>query len=248
MMHLGTNDMWGGYLPLADKLAAFTKLVGQMRANNPDMKIIVAQIIPMSAAACATCPADVVALNTAIPGWAAGLTTARSPIVVADLWTGYDAVADNTDGVHPNATGFQKMADRWYPVLTKVLTGTTPTTPPTTAPTSPPTSTPPTTPPAGACAAAYRVVSEWTGGFQGEVTVRNSSAGPSSGWTATFGFADGQQITQAWKATVTQTGAAVRARDAGWNGTLAAGATATFGFLASSTGTNGRPAVACTLG
>ncbi|GAA3351235.1 hypothetical protein GCM10020358_80190 [Amorphoplanes nipponensis] len=251
MMHLGTNDMWGGYLPLADKLAAFTKLVGQMRANNPDMKIIVAQIIPMSAAACATCPADVVALNNAIPGWAAGLTTARSPIVVADLWTGYDAVADNVDGVHPNSTGFQKMADRWYPVLTNVLAGTAPT-PPTTSPTTPPSSPPPTTPqpttPAGACDAVYRVVSEWTGGFQGEVTVRNGSAAPSSAWTATFTFPDGQRISQAWNATVTQSGAAVRARDAGWNGVLAPGGSATFGFLASSNGTDTRPAVACALG
>jgi hypothetical protein len=43
LMHLGTNDMWGGYIPLADKLSAFTKLVGQMRAANPAMKIVVAQ-------------------------------------------------------------------------------------------------------------------------------------------------------------------------------------------------------------
>jgi lysophospholipase L1-like esterase len=254
MMHLGTNDMWGGYLPLADKLAAFTKLVGQMRAQNPDVKIIVAQIIPMSAAACATCPADVVALNNAIPGWAAGLTTARSPIAVADLWTGYDAVADNTDGVHPNSAGFQKMADRWYPVLARVLSGISPTTPPTSPPSTPPTTgpttpptSPPSTPPAGACSAVYRVVSEWTGGFQGEVTVRNGSAGPSAAWTATFSFADGQRISQAWNATVTQSGAAVSARDAGWNGALAVGGTATFGFLASSNGTNARPTVACAL-
>jgi len=48
LMHLGTNDMWGGFIPLATKLAAFTKLVGQMRANNPSVKIVVAQIIPMS--------------------------------------------------------------------------------------------------------------------------------------------------------------------------------------------------------
>ncbi|WP_395806776.1 GDSL-type esterase/lipase family protein [Archangium minus] len=48
LMHLGTNDMWGGYIPLQAKLDAITKLVGQMRANNPNMKIIVAQIIPMS--------------------------------------------------------------------------------------------------------------------------------------------------------------------------------------------------------
>jgi lysophospholipase L1-like esterase len=134
IMHLGINDMWGGYIPLANKLTAFTKLVGQMRAQNPNMKIIVAQIIPMSAAACATCPADVIALNQALPAWAAGLTTTQSPIVLADLWTGYDAVADNVDGVHPNNAGFQKMANAWYPVLTRALGGTT--TPTSAAPTT----------------------------------------------------------------------------------------------------------------
>jgi len=258
LMHLGTNDMWGGYIPLQDKLTAFTKLVGQMRVQNPAMKIIVAQIIPMSAAACSTCPADVAALDNALPAWAAGLTTAKSPVVLADLWTGYDAVADNVDGVHPNDTGFQKMSDAWYPVLAQVLGGTTPTTPPTTAPTTPPTTAPttpptttpttaPTTPPAGACTATYRVVSQWTGGFQGEVTVANGSAATSAGWTATFSFANGQTVSQAWNATVTQSGATVTARNADWNGRLAAGGTATFGFLASSNATNTAPAVTCTL-
>jgi lysophospholipase L1-like esterase len=238
LMHLGTNDMWGGYIPLQNKLNAYTKLVTQMRANNPAMKIIVAQIIPMSAAACATCPADVVALNQAIPGWAAGLTTTQSPIAVADLWTGFDAVADNLDGVHPNDRGFQKMADAWYPVLTRTLGGVTPTTSPTTSPTP--------TPPGG-CTATYQVVSQWTGGFQGEVTVRNGGAAPTTAWTASLRFTDGQQVSQAWNATVAQTGTTATARNVGWNGSLAAGATATFGFLASWNGTNTAPTVTCTL-
>ncbi|MEU4237547.1 cellulose binding domain-containing protein [Actinoplanes sp. NPDC026619] len=277
LMHLGTNDMWGGYIPLADKLTAFTKLVGQMRAQNPAIKIVVAQIIPMSAAACTTCPADVVALDNAIPAWAAGLSTTQSPITVADLWSGYDAVADNVDGVHPNDTGFQKMSDAWYPALAKALgTATTPpttapttvpttaptavpttapttvpttapTTVPTTAPTTVPTTAPTTGPPAGGCVATYRVASQWTGGFQGEVVVSNSSSTASGGWSASFTFADGQTVSQAWNAALTQSGAAVTARNVDWNGRLAAGATATFGFLATSTGANTAPAVTCTL-
>jgi lysophospholipase L1-like esterase len=243
LMHLGTNDMWGGYIPLENKLTAYTKLVGQMRANNPRMTIIVAQIIPMSAAACATCPADVAALDRAIPGWAAGLTTAQSPIVVADLWTGFDAVADNVDGVHPNDTGFQKMADAWYPALTRTLDGVIPTTSPSaTMPT-----TAPTTPPPGGCVATYKVISQWTGGFQGEVSVRNGTTAATSAWTATFSYADGQRISQAWNATVSQGGAAVTARNLGWNGSLPAGGSAGFGFLASWNGTNAAPAVTCTL-
>ncbi|WP_307834482.1 cellulose binding domain-containing protein [Paractinoplanes lichenicola] len=237
LMHLGTNDMWGGYIPLADKLTAFTKLVGQMRAANPAVKVVVAQIIPISAAACSTCPADVRALNDAIPGWAAGLSTSQSPITVADLWTGYDAVADNTDGIHPNDTGFRKMADAWFPAVARVLGGT-----------PPPTTTPPTTtPPTGTCAATYTVTGQWAGGFQGEVTVRNTSSATTAGWTATFAFSAGQRISQAWNATVTQTGSTVTARDASWNGRLAPGASASFGFTATATGSNPSPAVTCAL-
>ncbi|MBB4910979.1 histidine kinase [Actinophytocola algeriensis] len=43
------------------------------------------------------------------------------------------------------------------------------------------------------------------------------------------------------EATVTQSGAAVTARNAGWHGAPAPGASATFGFLASWSGTNPRP-------
>jgi cellulase/cellobiase CelA1 len=105
----------------------------------------------------------------------------------------------------------------------------------------------PTTAPVGGCTATYRVVSQWTGGFQGEVTVSNGSASVSSGWTATFAFANGQVVSQAWNATVAQSGVTVTARNADWNGRLAAGGTATFGFLATSTSTNAVPAVTCTL-
>jgi lysophospholipase L1-like esterase len=248
VMHLGTNDMWGGHIPLQNKLNAFTKLVGQMRANNPNMKIVVAQIIPMSASACATCPADVVALNNAIPGWAAGLTTTQSPVVVADLWTGFNPATDTGDGVHPNDAGYRKMANSWYPVLSKVLDGVIPPLPTVSPTRSVSPSVSPTGGSGGRCTATYRVTSQWTGGFQGEVAVTNGGTTATSAWTAAFSYANGQQITQAWNATVTQSGSAVTARNVSWNGSLAPGGSATLGFLASSGATNTAPAVTCTLG
>jgi len=106
-----------------------------------------------------------------------------------------------------------------------------------------------TSPPAdGDCTATYAVVNEWPGGFQGEVTVRNGTSAATSTWTTTFTFGDGQQIAQAWGATVSQSGAVVTARNVSWNGALPAGGTTTFGFLASWTGRNTVPAVSCELG
>ncbi|WP_344141363.1 cellulose binding domain-containing protein, partial [Polymorphospora rubra] len=123
--------------------------------------------------------------------------------------------------------------------------GTTPTTPPPTTP--PPTTPPPTTPPpAGACTATYTVLNQWPGGFQGEVRVTAGSAAITR-WTVTWTFANGQTVSSAWNATVTGTGSAVTARNMGYNGSLGAGASTTFGFLGSWTGTNGTPVASCTV-
>ncbi|MEU6738599.1 cellulose binding domain-containing protein [Streptosporangium sandarakinum] len=101
----------------------------------------------------------------------------------------------------------------------------------------------------GGCTAAYKVVNSWPGGFQGEVTVKNTGTSATNGWTVRWTFPDGQKITQLWNGAHTQTGADVTVKDAGWNANLAGGASTTFGFGASSAGTNGVPAtVTCTAG
>ncbi|MFC8851327.1 MULTISPECIES: cellulase family glycosylhydrolase [unclassified Micromonospora] len=134
-----------------------------------------------------------------------------------------------------------------------VYGGVTPTTPPTTAPpttapptTAPPTTAPPTTPPAtGGCTATYTIIGQWQGGFQGEVKVIAGSAAI-NGWTAKWTLAGGQSISQAWNATVTSSGSSVTATNVSYNGRLGAGASTSFGFIGSSTGTPTVPAVTCT--
>ncbi|WP_433529006.1 lytic polysaccharide monooxygenase [Micromonospora sp. CA-263727] len=132
------------------------------------------------------------------------------------------------------------------PPTTPPPTTPPPTTPPPTTP--PPTTTPPTTPPApgGDCAAVYRITSSWSGGFQGEVEITNRGSTPFSGWTANWTWPNGQQISQIWNATQTTSGSSVTATNVAYNGALGVNASTTFGFLASSTGTNGSPTVTCT--
>ncbi|SBT38533.1 lytic polysaccharide monooxygenase auxiliary activity family 9 protein [Micromonospora narathiwatensis] len=133
------------------------------------------------------------------------------------------------------------------PPTTAPPTTAPPTTaPPTTAPptTAPPTTAPPTTrPPAGACSAVYRITNSWTGGFQAEVTV-TAGASAIKGWTVTWTYTGGQQISQSWNATVTSSGSTVTAKNVDYNGSLAAGAQTTFGFLAS--GNSATPTPTCT--
>lgn len=120
VMHLGTNDVWSNISP-DTILAAYTKLVQQMRASNPNTKLVVAQLIPMNPSGCTACAQRVVALNARIPGWARATSTARSPVTVVDQWTGFNTSSDTYDGVHPSASGNDKIAARWYPALTAAL-------------------------------------------------------------------------------------------------------------------------------
>jgi endoglucanase len=121
---------------------------------------------------------------------------------------------------------------------------TAPTTVPTTAPTTPPTTAPTTSPPSGGpCAASYLTTSTWQGGFQGQVTV-TAGASAINGWTVTWTLAAGQAITQAWNGTLSVTGSTATVRNVSWNGSLAARATAQFGFLANGTAT--APVLSCT--
>ncbi|MGN9920444.1 cellulase family glycosylhydrolase [Micromonospora palomenae] len=121
-----------------------------------------------------------------------------------------------------------------------VYSGTTPT------PTTPtPTTPPPTTPPTGGCTASYTIVNQWQGGFQGEVKVTAGSAAI-TGWTTKWTFAGGQTVSQSWNAALSSSGAAYTARNVDYNGRLGAGASTSFGFIASWNGTNPAPAVTCT--
>ncbi|MCP3786296.1 cellulose binding domain-containing protein [Micromonospora sp. A3M-1-15] len=85
---------------------------------------------------------------------------------------------------------------------------------------------------AAGCRVDYRITNQWGGGFGADVTVTNLGD-PVNGWTLTWSYAAGQQVTQFWNATVSQSGAQVTARDTGYNAAIGAGGTATFGFNAS---------------
>ncbi|RSS50919.1 cellulose binding domain-containing protein [Streptomyces sp. WAC01280] len=101
--------------------------------------------------------------------------------------------------------------------------------------------------PSGACKVAYKVTNQWQGGFQADVTLTNTSTTAWTGWALGWQYPAGQRVGQMWNATPTQAGTSVTARNAGWNGPVAAGASASFGFTGTWTGTNPVPA-AFTLG
>ncbi|BFO19380.1 cellulase family glycosylhydrolase [Streptomyces sp. KM77-8] len=93
----------------------------------------------------------------------------------------------------------------------------------------------------GACEIGYRVTSEWPGGFQGEVTVRNTGSSAINGWTLAWAFPADQRITNMWGGTPAQSGADVRVTAASYTASIPASGSVSLGFTASRTGTNPSP-------
>ena len=63
---------------------------------------------------------------------------------------------------------------------------------------------------AAGCRVSYTISSQWQGGFGADVAITNLGD-PINGWTLTWSFATGQRVTQAWNATVTQSGTSASA-------------------------------------
>ncbi|WP_229399535.1 GH12 family glycosyl hydrolase domain-containing protein [Micromonospora okii] len=107
---------------------------------------------------------------------------------------------------------------------------------------TPPITPPPTTPPpgTGGCAVKYTPTS-WNNGFTADVQITNTGSSTISGWTLAYTLPAGQQVTNSWNATVSQSGSAVTARNFAHNGTLAPGGTANFGYQATLSGAYASP-------
>ncbi|NEA87266.1 chitinase [Streptomyces sp. SID7958] len=94
-------------------------------------------------------------------------------------------------------------------------------------------------PPAQAATSAtatYAKTQDWGSGFEGKWTVKNTGTTTINAWTIEWDFPAGTKVTSAWDATVTNSGDHWTAKNLGWNGTLAPGASVSFGFNGSGTG------------
>jgi hypothetical protein len=115
LLHLGTNDN-GQPNRTADAIIAdIGTMVDILRKHNPKVKILLAQLM--------TNWGDLVEVNRRIPELAKRKSTATSPVIVVDQVTGFDIRKDQdtVDGCHPNASGEEKMAAKWFAALASVL-------------------------------------------------------------------------------------------------------------------------------
>lgn len=109
LLHLGTNDIFQGE-SVVSTISDLTTTITMLRADNPDVLILLAQIIPMGSP-------SVVPFNNEIAVLANSITTEQSPVLLVDHYTGYNESVLNFDNWHPNASGEAEMAARWFAAL-----------------------------------------------------------------------------------------------------------------------------------
>ncbi|MER7480279.1 glycoside hydrolase family 3 N-terminal domain-containing protein [Streptomyces sp. NPDC126510] len=93
------------------------------------------------------------------------------------------------------------------------------------------------------CVAEFKTVSSWSGGYQAEVTVKNTGTGPLTGWSVAWDL-NGSTVTSLWSGSLSAAQGRATVRNAAHNGSLSPGATTSFGFTAA--GPVGTPQPRCT--
>lgn len=78
--------------------------------------------------------------------------------------------------------------------------------------------------------ATYTKTQDWGTGFGAQWVVKNTGTTTLSSWTVEWDYPAGTRVTGFWDADITSSGNHWTARNKTWNGTLAPGASVTFGF------------------
>jgi lysophospholipase L1-like esterase len=112
LVHVGTNDVLQG-TSIAAARTNTSGIIDKLRNANPNVGILLAQVIPNLPGN----EAAVVALNDELVSLAAQKDTQASPVIVVDHYSGYSTFTDNYDQIHPNDDGEAIMAQRWFDAL-----------------------------------------------------------------------------------------------------------------------------------
>jgi lysophospholipase L1-like esterase len=105
--------------PVPKIIQAHEKLIAELRALNPGVTVLVAQVIPSAKSPKYSYHP---ALNSALAAMAGRLNQPGQPVLLVDQPRGFDTATDLVaDLVHPNAEGAEKMATRWFEALEPIL-------------------------------------------------------------------------------------------------------------------------------
>jgi chitinase len=96
---------------------------------------------------------------------------------------------------------------------------------------------------AGPLTATFAKTSDWGSGYQAQFTINNNGSSAINGWTVAFDMPSGSSVGTYWDALLTQSGSHYTFKNRDYNASIAPGASVTFGFVASGSGTP----TSCTL-
>ncbi len=109
LLHIGTNDISGGDEDV-NEVEAILDNIDQYEADNgTHIAVFLARIILRGD----TKNAQTIAFNDAVDAMVAARVVAGDAIVIVDMETALTYPDDLADSVHPNDTGYSKMANAW---------------------------------------------------------------------------------------------------------------------------------------
>jgi len=115
LLHIGTNDVLQNY-NLSGAPGRLSALIDHITAAAPAAEVFVATIIPLSNSGQEAAGRT---FNAAVPGIVQSKANAGKHVHLVDMHSAL-TTGDLTDGIHPTATGYDKMAAAWYAALLSV--------------------------------------------------------------------------------------------------------------------------------
>ena len=119
LIHMGTNDMFAGQ-DIDETIAEIKAVIATIHNKSPGVTIFLAKLIPAyDQSVGLTIAQNIQTLNERIEALANAQTPDGPPIVLVDQNTGFNATTgiDTYDGVHPNTSGMEKMAQVWFEAI-----------------------------------------------------------------------------------------------------------------------------------
>jgi acyl-CoA thioesterase I len=142
LVHLGHNDLIQGQT-VTSTIDDLDALIDIARAVNPAVMIAIAQPIPCAHSNSFCRAAELAELAQRLPALGLARTSAASRVLIVDMRSDFSIDADLYDGLHPDASGDRKLAERWLAALALRDPATpTPTATPTLTPAATHTATP----------------------------------------------------------------------------------------------------------
>jgi lysophospholipase L1-like esterase len=109
LLDIGANDLLQNY-QLSMAPSRVMAVIDKLRAQNPNMMILVGTVIPVNVGA--ALDANIKSFNASLSTLVKARTSQGQRVYLVDMYTGMSPT-ENSDGIHPTKKGYDEMARRW---------------------------------------------------------------------------------------------------------------------------------------